>query len=193
MRRRFRRSAASISRADGVCRQRGAAARGGHGTSAAGIADPAGRRRHRAAHRLRDVPTCCSHVPPRGARDGCARRARRDPTPCRVSAAHRKYLLALLGGAAGTLLAVWSVDLLMQWIPSGVLPRMEEVSVDVPVLSFSLVLSLATGLLFGLAAAVHGSSTTLMEILRDGPHTGSGGSPNSRSRCAHCGRSLRWR
>jgi putative ABC transport system permease protein len=84
-------------------------------------------------------------------------------------------LLALLGGAAGTLLAVWSVDLLMQWIPSGVLPRMEEVSVDAPVLWFSLVMSLLTGLLFGLAAAVHGSSTTLMEILRDGPHTGSGG------------------
>ena len=84
-------------------------------------------------------------------------------------------LLALLGGAAGILLAVWSVDLLMQWIPSGVLPRKEEVSVDAPVLCFSLVLSLLTGLLSGLAAAVQGSSTTLTQMLRDGAQTGSGG------------------
>ena len=84
-------------------------------------------------------------------------------------------LLALLGGAAGTLLAAWSVDLLMQWIPSGVLPRMEEVSVDTPVLWFSLVLSLLTGLLFGLAPALHVSSTKLMEMLRYDAHTGSGG------------------
>ena len=84
-------------------------------------------------------------------------------------------LLALLGGAAGTLLAAWSVDLLMQWLPSGVLPRMEEVGVDAPVLWVSLVLSLLTGLLFGLAPAVQASSTTLMETLRDSTHTGSSG------------------
>ncbi len=84
-------------------------------------------------------------------------------------------LLALLGGAAGTLLAAWSVDLLMQWIPSGVLPRMEEVVIDAPVLWVSLVLSLLTGLLFGLAPAVHASSTMVMQTLRDHAHTGSGG------------------
>ncbi|MET0165091.1 MAG: FtsX-like permease family protein, partial [Vicinamibacterales bacterium] len=38
-----------------------------------------------------------------------------------------------------------------------------------------LVLSLMTGLLFGVAPAVQASSTTLMETLRDSAHTGSGG------------------
>jgi predicted permease len=76
-------------------------------------------------------------------------------------------LLAVLGGAAGTLLAVWSVDLLMRWMPLDVLPRSEEVVVRSTVLWFSIGLSFATGLLFGLAPALHSTTSGLMAALKD--------------------------
>src|SRR5207245_1957813 len=58
-------------------------------------------------------------------------------------------LLALLGGGSGLLLAAWLTDLLLAMVPAG-MPRINEVRLDAPVLGFTLVLSLATGLLFGL-------------------------------------------
>jgi putative ABC transport system permease protein len=58
-------------------------------------------------------------------------------------------VLALVGGIAGVLLAYWSVDLASS-ILSG-LPRGSEIAVNGRVLVFSLVLSLAAGLVFGLA------------------------------------------
>ena len=59
-------------------------------------------------------------------------------------------LLALLGGGAGLLLALWGVEALRSLEP-GTIPRVEEIGVDLRVLGFALGLSLLTGLLFGLA------------------------------------------
>ena len=59
-------------------------------------------------------------------------------------------LLALLGGALGLLLALWGVEGLRSLGPD-TLPRVNEIGLDLRVLGFALVLSLATGLLFGLA------------------------------------------
>ena len=62
-------------------------------------------------------------------------------------------LLAVLGGAAGLLLAQWSVHSLVAAIPPGMVPRLEDVRVDSAVLAFGIGLSIVTGLLFGLFPA----------------------------------------
>jgi predicted permease len=62
-------------------------------------------------------------------------------------------LLALLGGIVGFALAGWGTRVLLAIAPDDV-PRLAEVSVNLHVFVFSLVLALATGLLFGLAPSV---------------------------------------
>ena len=62
-------------------------------------------------------------------------------------------LLALLGGLAGLVLARWGLDLLLALKPAG-LPRLGDVGLDLRVLGFTLALSLATGVLFGLVPAL---------------------------------------
>src|SRR4030095_1359088 len=65
-------------------------------------------------------------------------------------------LFALLGGAAGVLLAFWLVDLLKRVAPDGT-PRMEEIGIDGRVLLFSLGIAAVTGLLCGLVPALQAS------------------------------------
>ena len=62
-------------------------------------------------------------------------------------------LLSLIGGALGTIVGVWGVAALKAIAPPGT-PRMATVSVDRTVLMLPAVLSLATGVLFGLIPAV---------------------------------------
>src|SRR5438105_3870440 len=61
-------------------------------------------------------------------------------------------LLASLGGAFGVLLAMWLVGLLVALSPSS-LTIAGDIRIDVPVLLFALVVSMAAGVLFGLAPA----------------------------------------
>jgi putative ABC transport system permease protein len=63
-------------------------------------------------------------------------------------------VLALLGGCAGVLLARWGITALPTL---GSLPEQAKISMDWRVLSFTLLLSLATGLLFSLAPALVGA------------------------------------
>src|SRR6266852_3664121 len=83
-------------------------------------------------------------------------------------------LLAALGGAAGLVLAFWAADAL-NLLGQEVLPRMREVRVDGGVLAFTLLVSLLTGVLFGLAPALHGSSIDLRESLSETSPGGAGG------------------
>lgn len=76
-------------------------------------------------------------------------------------------VLALLGGGLGFLLAMWGIDLLTAATLAN-LPRIEQVRIDYPVLSFALLLSLLTAFVFGLVPALHASSPDLVESLRDG-------------------------
>jgi putative ABC transport system permease protein len=76
-------------------------------------------------------------------------------------------LLALLGGVAGLVAASWGVRLLIAAAPDAI-PRLHEVSVDGRVVAFSTVMSLATGLLFGMAPAIRASRTQLNDSLKDG-------------------------
>jgi putative ABC transport system permease protein len=83
-------------------------------------------------------------------------------------------LLALLGGAAGLLLAVWAVEAL-QAAAGRLVPRLDEVRIDGVVVLFSLALSVATGLLFGLAPALRLSGGSLSATLRDGTRSAGSG------------------
>lgn len=64
-------------------------------------------------------------------------------------------LLGILGGSAGVLFAIWSMQVLVGLIPRGSVPRLGEVAIDVPVLAFTLIVSAGAGLVFGLAPVVH--------------------------------------
>ncbi len=75
--------------------------------------------------------------------------------------------LSLLGGAAGILLATFSLDALLALQPHGV-PRLAEVHVDRAVVAFSAALSILTGLLFGVFPAVHMTRRPAAESLREG-------------------------
>jgi putative ABC transport system permease protein len=82
-------------------------------------------------------------------------------------------LLSALGGAAGLLLAVWGVDLLVSLDPTGV-QRAGEVTLDWRVLGFTFGLSLLTGLLFGLAPALQASKADFNESLKEGGRSAQG-------------------
>jgi predicted permease len=77
-------------------------------------------------------------------------------------------VLALLGGGLGLLLAVWSLDALVALVPVGSIPPGVDVSVDARVLLFTLAVSLATALIFGLWPALQASKVSLNESLKEG-------------------------
>jgi putative ABC transport system permease protein len=76
-------------------------------------------------------------------------------------------LLAVLGGALGLLVAHWGVNGLGKWT-AGFLPRAKEVTVDGTVLAFACVVSLASGVLFGLMPVRRANTTDLNEGLKEG-------------------------
>ncbi|MEW6208881.1 MAG: ABC transporter permease [Acidobacteriota bacterium] len=86
-------------------------------------------------------------------------------------------LLALAGGAAGVVIAVWGVRALKSAMPSQVaqfVPGFDRAGIDATVLGFTLALSLATGILFGLAPAIQASRPDLNETLKEGGRTSQG-------------------
>jgi putative ABC transport system permease protein len=83
-------------------------------------------------------------------------------------------LLAIVGGGAGLLLALWGTDLLVALAPD-VLPGTPSIRVDARVLGFTLVLSVLTGVLFGLLPALQASSADPQDALREGGRTSSAG------------------
>lgn len=77
-------------------------------------------------------------------------------------------LLALCGGLLGLLLAMWGVPLLVRLVPEGMIPRLSEVHINGEILAFTLLLSLLTSLLFGIAPALQLSKARLAEFLKLG-------------------------
>jgi putative ABC transport system permease protein len=92
-------------------------------------------------------------------------------------------LLALTGGAAGLLLAVWGSGLLLRFAPNE-LPRIHDVRVDGRVLAFTFAVSLVTGILFGLVPALAASNPDLNETLKEGGRGGTGSAKRQRARSA---------
>jgi len=91
-------------------------------------------------------------------------------------------ILALSGGAVGVLLAYWAVGLAGPVIPED-LYRVGDITIDSTVLAFSLVVTLATSVVFGLLPALRTTRTNLTEDLKEGAR-GSGGLASSRGRRA---------
>ena len=76
-------------------------------------------------------------------------------------------LLALIAGASGVLLAYWGAQVLVALSPADVV-RLTDTGIDGGVLAFTLVVSIATSLLFGLVPALHGSKIDLTEAFKQG-------------------------
>jgi predicted permease len=77
-------------------------------------------------------------------------------------------LLALAGGCAGLWLAWWGGNLLVAFISTGPVPIQLELVPDWRVLGFTAGVSVLTGILFGLAPALRGTSLDLTPTLKEG-------------------------
>jgi predicted permease len=76
-------------------------------------------------------------------------------------------LLSLIGGAAGIATAVVTLRFILRFVPANV-PRLNEVRIDWVVLAFALLISILTGLVFGLAPALHSAKVALSSAIREG-------------------------
>lgn len=91
-------------------------------------------------------------------------------------------ILALAGGVLGLVLAAVGMKGILAFSPPDI-PRMNEVSIDLWVLAFTLGVTLLTVVVFGLAPALQGSRVFLSEALKEGGRTSgsSGGTRGFRS------------
>jgi predicted permease len=90
-------------------------------------------------------------------------------------------LLSIFGGVAGTLLAAWGVRALSAIVPPN-FPRRDEISIDAWVLGFTLLISILTGVIFGLAPALNSSRIDLIEALKAGGRNATAGAQGHRLR-----------
>ncbi|MGA2270056.1 MAG: ABC transporter permease [Bryobacteraceae bacterium] len=82
-------------------------------------------------------------------------------------------ILGCAGGLAGLALAYWAVRLLVGLSATN-FPRVADSRVDLPVLGFTMLVSVATGILFGLAPAFHFTRQAAYEALKEGARGTSG-------------------
>lgn len=80
--------------------------------------------------------------------------------------------LGIAGGALGLLIASWGIRALVASMPADV-PRLARAGMDLRVLGFAVAVSLATGLLFGLAPALQASRPDLNAAFKEGGRSAS--------------------
>src|SRR5947207_6219056 len=90
-------------------------------------------------------------------------------------------LLSALGGALGLLIAQWGTEALIKTVPQNI-PRISTIQLDAAVLGFTLLVSLATGVIFGLVPAWQASSVDLNSSLKSGSHVRGEGEHKGRLR-----------
>ena len=90
-------------------------------------------------------------------------------------------IIAILGGAVGVALAIWGLDLLKLLGPQD-LPRLDGVSLDFSVLGFTFLISLLTGVVFGLAPAWHASRADITGALKESGRSHTAGASRQRVR-----------
>ena len=90
-------------------------------------------------------------------------------------------LISLAGGALGLAMAFGGVRRLVALLPAD-FPRAHDIHVSAPVLGFTLLVSLLTGILFGLAPAMQVSRTDPKQGLQNGSRTSTAGRQQSRLR-----------
>jgi len=83
-------------------------------------------------------------------------------------------LLATLGAGLGLLWSVWGIRFTVAWLPSN-FPRINQIGIDGGVLAFTLIVSILTGVLFGLAPALQSSRIGVTESLKEGGPRAIGG------------------
>jgi putative ABC transport system permease protein len=93
-------------------------------------------------------------------------------------------LLSFLGGLAGLLLAGWGVAAIQSFIPEGLIPRANQITISTAVLLFTASVSMFAGLVFGLAPALHSTRLDLSNALKGSGPTGSRGRSHERFRSA---------
>jgi putative ABC transport system permease protein len=81
--------------------------------------------------------------------------------------ATESVVLALAGGAGGLLVARWAMDVLLPLMP-GSLPRIGDTALDARVLGFALLLTVATGIVAGLAPAARAARLDLAAAIKEG-------------------------
>ena len=87
-------------------------------------------------------------------------------------------VLSIVGGAAGLFIAYWGTPALVALLPQSQLnamPFLKSLRIDTTILGFSFVLSLLTGLLFGMAPALQSTRLDLNEVLKEGGRNFSAG------------------
>jgi putative ABC transport system permease protein len=86
-------------------------------------------------------------------------------------------VLALSGGLLGILFALWGTSLI-ESVGAKVIPSLTSVEINLSVLGFTLGLSLLTGIIFGVAPALHVTRVNLNDVLKEGGRaSGSGRNP----------------
>ncbi|HEV2965578.1 MAG TPA: ABC transporter permease [Chthoniobacterales bacterium] len=88
------------------------------------------------------------------------------------------FLIAILGGALGFIIAIWLRDALIALGPEGV-SRFQQISFDLPVLGFTFLIASLTTVLFGLWPAWQASHVNLQLALKAGS-AGSGDPPSAK-------------
>src|SRR5205823_3210432 len=84
-------------------------------------------------------------------------------------------VLALLGGALGILLGFWGIRILQTLAPANMAFRTLDLGIDHRVLTYTLGVSVLTGILFGLVPAVRGAMPDLNQSLKAGCRSGGDG------------------
>ncbi len=100
-------------------------------------------------------------------------------------------MLALLGGAAGLVLASWTTSVLMRMVPSRIpVPNaaayvsLPTIRLDTTVLGYALLISLATGVLFGLFPVIQSLRLNINDALKEAGRGTLSGPRGNRTRAA---------
>lgn len=84
-------------------------------------------------------------------------------------------MLSVLGGALGVLFAFAATRIIVILIPPDYVPNEARISINGYVLFFAVGVSMLTGILFGLAPALHSSRPNLVNTLKEGGHGATSG------------------
>jgi putative ABC transport system permease protein len=89
--------------------------------------------------------------------------------------------LSLVGAAGGVALAYLLIPSLIRWLPEYSFPHEVVIRVNLPVLAFTVVVAILTGVLFGLAPAFQFSRPQLAQLMQSSSRRSTGGGQGKRT------------